>query len=93
MVDPSGGGPGGGGGGRLRPVAGGGGADAFFRVVRAGFSQRRKQLRNTLAAGLRLPPDEVAAKLKAADVDPRRRAQTLSLEEWGRVARALGDSD
>jgi len=68
-----------------------GGADAFFRVVRAGFSQRRKQLRNTLAAGLGRPPEEVAATLKAADVDPQRRAQTLSLEEWGRVARALGD--
>jgi 16S rRNA (adenine1518-N6/adenine1519-N6)-dimethyltransferase len=69
-----------------------GGADALFRVVRAGFSQRRKQLRNTLAAGLRRSPDEVAAKLQAAGVDPHRRAQTLSLEEWGRVARALGDS-
>jgi 16S rRNA (adenine1518-N6/adenine1519-N6)-dimethyltransferase len=69
-----------------------GGADAFFRVVRAGFSQRRKQLRNTLAAGLRQPPEEVAAKLQAADVDPRRRAQALSLEEWDRVVRALGDS-
>lgn len=66
-------------------------APAFFRVVRAGFAQRRKQLRNGLAAGLRRPPDEVAAKLREVDVDPRRRPQTLSLEEWARVARALGD--
>ena len=64
---------------------------AFFRVVRAGFAQRRKQLRNTLAAGLRQSPAEVAAKLRAVGVDPRRRAQTLSLEEWARVAQALGD--
>jgi 16S rRNA (adenine1518-N6/adenine1519-N6)-dimethyltransferase len=72
------------------PVSvGDGGTDAFFRVVRAGFSQRRKQLRNALAAGLRQPREEVAARLKAADVDPRRRAQTLSLEEWARVTRAL----
>jgi 16S rRNA (adenine1518-N6/adenine1519-N6)-dimethyltransferase len=63
--------------------------DAFFRVVRAGFSQRRKQLRNTLAAGLKLPPGEVAARLEKAGVDPKRRAQSLSLEEWGRVAQAL----
>jgi len=64
---------------------------AFFRVVRAGFAQRRKQLRNTLAAGLRQSPAAVAAQLRAVGVDPRRRAQTLSLEEWARVTRALGD--
>ena len=64
--------------------------DAFFRVVRAGFSQRRKQLRNSLAAGLRRPPKEIATQLKGTGVDPRRRAQTLSLEEWVCVARAVG---
>jgi len=63
----------------------------FFRVVRAGFSQRRKQLRNSLAAGLGRSPEEVVARLTEAGVDPRRRAQTLSLEEWARVARVLGD--
>jgi 16S rRNA (adenine1518-N6/adenine1519-N6)-dimethyltransferase len=63
---------------------------AFFRAVRAGFSQRRKQLRNALAAGLGLPPTEVAERLKRAGLDPCRRAQTLSLEEWGQVSRALG---
>jgi 16S rRNA (adenine1518-N6/adenine1519-N6)-dimethyltransferase len=66
-------------------------ADAFFRVVRSGFGQRRKQLRNALAAGLGQPPDEVAARLREADVDPRRRAQTLNLEEWARVTRVLGE--
>ena len=66
---------------------------AFFRVVRAGFAQRRKQLRNTLAAGLGRSPEEVAARLRAAGVDPRRRAQALTLEEWARVAHALGDLD
>jgi len=64
---------------------------AFFRVVRAGFAQRRKQLRNALAVGLRRSPGEVAVKLREAAVDPRRRAQTLSLEEWARVACVLGD--
>ena len=59
---------------------------AFFRVARAGFAQRRKQLRNSLAAGLRQSPDEVATKLRKVGVDPRRRAQTLSLEEWAKVA-------
>jgi 16S rRNA (adenine1518-N6/adenine1519-N6)-dimethyltransferase len=64
---------------------------AFFHAVRAGFAQRRKQLRNALAAGLRRSPGEVAVKLREAGVDPRRRAQTLSLEEWARVACVLGD--
>ncbi len=63
--------------------------DAFFRVVRAGFSQRRKQLRNTLSAGLRRAPTEVATKLEKVGVDPRRRAETLGLQEWVRVARVL----
>jgi len=63
----------------------------FFRVVRAGFSQRRKQLRNTLAAGLRQAPSEVAAKMGQVDVDPRRRAETLSLDEWARITRVLSD--
>jgi 16S rRNA (adenine1518-N6/adenine1519-N6)-dimethyltransferase len=68
-------------------------AAAFFRTVRAGFAQRRKQLRNALAAGLRRSPGEVAVKLQEAGVDPRRRAQTLSLEEWARVTCVLGDLD
>jgi 16S rRNA (adenine1518-N6/adenine1519-N6)-dimethyltransferase len=66
---------------------------AFFRVVRAGFSQRRKQLRNALAAGLRLPPADVGTRLGEAGVDPRRRAQTLTLEEWALVYRTLGESE
>jgi 16S rRNA (adenine1518-N6/adenine1519-N6)-dimethyltransferase len=64
-------------------------ARAFFRVVRAGFAQRRKQLRNTLSAGLHVPPEEVAARLQEAGIDPKRRAQTLSLEEWASIARGL----
>ncbi len=62
---------------------------AFFRVVRAGFSQRRKQLRNTLSAGLGLSPGEAAAQLEKVGVDSRRRAQTLSLQEWASIAGAL----
>nr|HID13654.1 16S rRNA (adenine(1518)-N(6)/adenine(1519)-N(6))-dimethyltransferase RsmA [Anaerolineae bacterium] len=64
---------------------------AFFRIVRAGFAQRRKQLRNSLAAGLRRSPEEVAAKLREVGVDPRQRPQALSLEEWARITRVLGD--
>ncbi len=54
----------------------------FFRLARAGFSQKRKNLRNALAGGLSWPKDAVIGLLEAADVDPTRRAQTLSLPEW-----------
>jgi 16S rRNA (adenine1518-N6/adenine1519-N6)-dimethyltransferase len=62
---------------------------AFFRVVRAGFSQRRKQLRNALAGSLGQSPFEVEARLLKCDLDPQRRAQTLSLDEWCQATRAL----
>jgi len=64
----------------------------FFRVVRAGFSQKRKTLRNSLSGGLALSPAAVGALLEVAAVDARRRAETLSLEEWARVASALGSA-
>jgi 16S rRNA (adenine1518-N6/adenine1519-N6)-dimethyltransferase len=63
--------------------------DRFFQVVRAGFGQKRKQLRNALAAGLHRPPEDVAARLTGAGIDPRRRAETLSLAEWAAVYTAM----
>ncbi len=56
--------------------------DSFFRLIKAGFSQKRKMLRNTLTSGLHLPREQVEALLEQAGIDPQRRAQTLSLEEW-----------
>ncbi|MCL4861723.1 MAG: ribosomal RNA small subunit methyltransferase A [Caldilineaceae bacterium] len=61
----------------------------FFRVVRAGFSQKRKQLRNTLSAGLLLPKAVADGALQAAGIDPTRRAETLALAEWAALCRAL----
>ncbi len=63
--------------------------EQFFAVVKAGFGQKRKQLKNTLAAGLRRPGPEIVAALHAAGIDPTRRAETLSLPEWGRLVAAL----
>jgi 16S rRNA (adenine1518-N6/adenine1519-N6)-dimethyltransferase len=63
--------------------------DEFFAVVKAGFSQKRKQLHNALAAGLAWPQADIAAALEHAGVDGRRRAETLALEEWASLARAL----
>lgn len=54
----------------------------FFRVVRAGFSQPRKQLKNSLAAGLHLPPQTAIRVLTAAGIDPTRRAETLTVPDW-----------
>lgn len=63
--------------------------DEFFAVVKAGFAQKRKQLHNALTGGLARPQAEIAAALERAGVDGRRRAETLTLAEWGSVARAL----
>ncbi len=63
----------------------------FFRVVRAGFGQKRKQLRNAISAGLGLDKAAADALLQAAGIDPQRRAETLSLEEWAALARAVAE--
>ncbi len=57
----------------------------FFKLIRAGFSQKRKTLRNSLSGGLRITPIESEKLLMEAGIDARRRAETLSLEEWGRL--------
>jgi 16S rRNA (adenine1518-N6/adenine1519-N6)-dimethyltransferase len=62
-------------------------ARAFFETVRAGFSAPRKQLRNSLAQGLAAGTQQAAGLLQQAEIDPRRRAETLSIEEWGRLCR------
>jgi len=63
--------------------------DHFFKVVKAGFSQKRKQLKNSLAGGLGQPAQEISTALEQAAINPTRRAETLSLEEWGRLAALL----
>jgi 16S rRNA (adenine1518-N6/adenine1519-N6)-dimethyltransferase len=60
--------------------------ETFFHLAKAGFSQKRKTLRNSLAGGLALKPSEAEHLLQAAGLDPRRRAETLGLDEWGRLA-------
>lgn len=54
----------------------------FFDLVRAGFGEKRKQLHNSLARGLRLDPVVTERLLRQAGIDPKRRAETLSLKEW-----------
>jgi 16S rRNA (adenine1518-N6/adenine1519-N6)-dimethyltransferase len=59
--------------------------DDFFRLVQAGFSERRKQIHNSLAHGLHRKNVEVQAWLQAANIEPSRRAETLSIEDWLRL--------
>lgn len=54
----------------------------FFKLVKAGFSQRRKTLLNSLSGGLGISKEEVKQKCEAASIDPSRRAQTLTMAEW-----------
>ena len=54
----------------------------FFQLIKAGFSQKRKTLRNSLSSGLHISPAGAADWLTRAGIDPQRRAETLSIEEW-----------
>lgn len=54
----------------------------FSRLVKAGFSQKRKQLRNSLSGGLGIKGKEAGELLASAGIDLQRRAETLSLAEW-----------
>jgi len=63
--------------------------DTFFKLIKAGFSQKRKTLRNSLSSGLHLSPAEAAEILNRANIDPQRRAETLTIEEWQRLSEIL----
>ena len=58
-----------------------------FELMKAGFSQKRKMLRNALAAGMHMPPSRATELLEKAGIDPQRRAETVSLQEWEALAR------
>ena len=61
----------------------------FFKLIKAGFSQKRKTLRNSLSSGLSISPIQAAVLLERSGIDPQRRAETLSIEEWQRLAENL----
>lgn len=62
----------------------------FFKLIKAGFSQKRKTLRNSLSAGLQMKPTEAEALLTQAGIDPMRRAETLSIDEWKGLCEGTG---
>lgn len=59
----------------------------FFRMVRAGFGQKRKQLKNALAGNLAISSEQATLLCQSAGIDPMRRAETLTLDEWASLTR------
>jgi 16S rRNA (adenine1518-N6/adenine1519-N6)-dimethyltransferase len=71
-------------------VPAGDGREPFYRIVQAGFRQRRKQVHNGLTRELPIDREVVEAALAACGVDPERRPQTLTVDEWACLAADLG---
>jgi 16S rRNA (adenine1518-N6/adenine1519-N6)-dimethyltransferase len=65
--------------------------DLLFRIIRGSFQMRRKQLLNTLEATLELPKERIERLARHARVDPRRRGETLTLDEFAKLANAAKD--
>jgi 16S rRNA (adenine1518-N6/adenine1519-N6)-dimethyltransferase len=61
----------------------------FFRAVKAGFAERRKKLRSSLAGGLGISKERADYLLKRAQIDSSRRAQDLSLRDWFHLSRLI----
>lgn len=67
---------------RAKPLFEGVDSKRLFRLVKAGFSNRRKMLLNSLAGGLQMSKDDTRQMLEAAGIDAQSRPQQLSLEDW-----------
>jgi 16S rRNA (adenine1518-N6/adenine1519-N6)-dimethyltransferase len=65
----------------------------FFRIVKAGFAGRRKKLRGSLSAGLRISKDDADQLLKTAGIGGDLRAQNLRLEDWHKLYIAMLQSN
>jgi hypothetical protein len=78
---------------RADPVVPVGSAEPFYRIVQAGFRQRRKQIHNGLVRELPASREAVTDALERCGVDGERRPQTLSIEEWACLALALGSAE
>jgi 16S rRNA (adenine1518-N6/adenine1519-N6)-dimethyltransferase len=70
---------------RPKPLFPGVDRAVFFHLVKAGFSQRRKTLLNSLSGGLRLDRGATLELLQKSNLSPALRAQSLSLEDWHRL--------
>ena len=59
----------------------------FFRIVKAGFSAKRKKLRSSLSGSLQLTKDAVERLLKNATISPDARAEDLAINDWQQLLR------
>lgn len=66
---------------------------SFFRLIKAGFSQKRKTLRNALSGGLGWPAIQAESLLTQCGISPMRRAETLSMEEWNQLTLYMEEHD
>lgn len=60
---------------------------AFFRVIKAGFANKRKKLRSSMSAGLAISKSDAEKLLRQAGIDPDLRAEDLSIDDWIRLTR------
>jgi len=65
--------------------------DSFFRLAKAAFTQKRKMLHNALAGAPELNKEKADLLLSHAGIDPERRAQMLTIEEWKQLTSAYED--
>ncbi len=65
----------------------------FFKVVKAGFSAKRKKLRSSLSGGLKISKAEVEELLQKAGINPDNRAEVLSIDDWSRLTRLCYNSN
>ena len=63
--------------------------EAFFAVIKAGFGQRRKTLLNSLTGTYGLSKEEILKVMNSVGIDPIRRAETLSIQEFAALANAV----
>ena len=61
----------------------------FFRVVKAGFSAKRKKLRSSLAGGLGVAKDQAMSYLELAGIDADQRAEDLSINDWMNLTKVI----
>jgi 16S rRNA (adenine1518-N6/adenine1519-N6)-dimethyltransferase len=62
-------------------------SDELFRLIKAGFGEKRKQLKNSLSGGLNLSTELAVSLLQEAKLEPMARAQELALDDWERLYR------
>ena len=76
---------------RIQPLFGSQNSKELFKIVKAGFGERRKKLRSSISGGLGVDKTKAEELLKNADIDPNLRAQNLTLQNWLDLNRSWRD--